>query len=752
MSQYRPNNLGVVASHVRKLKAGTEFANLFPKPEGTDPIVNKDATVHDTLRFVRKVVLDTLPDTAKVAPLLKRNTPVATMNAVFNFFYQHYQYKLDAYGIEQVRRPARAWQDRKTGIDCDCFATSVSSVLTNLRVPHYLKIIAINGRANYQHIYVVVPKYEGADINKRSSYWVIDPVLNNFDEEAPTITKTDYLQMEGIPLQYLNGIDDVAGIGLGSEFEGIEAELEGLGSTGDLGYRAFRRRMHKHVKNTLHKLNTSPQAVSTIYQPVVLRGMYERLDRAFDGNDAVLLGTLEELSNIEHQALTPTFAGLGDAIHGHDDYLYGAMFGDIDDNMISAVSGLGRKGRSKAKTNKAAKSGKRGVFTKIKNAVKKAKEVHKKLGQKAGKVLKKIGRIVVKTNPLALAARAGFLLAMRTNFAHIAEKAYWGYQTKDFALSKGIKADFHAKAVQLLDRIKKVFVKIGGNESALKKAIMNGRAAKKVAKKLNGLSGGSMPVSELSGINGLGSAIAAGASITAAMSFLTPIIANMKKLFKGVEGGAKVFKAAKGFFAKRKAKKNGEAAADSDASADGSADSGDTVQNENGTESPAPTTDPGEEINNTVRRAANPEDTTIDNDGSIEQADAANEESPVGVPMPADPDALKKGDDAEPKGKKGDDPYQVLNLKDGAKRGTMDNTRGKSDNDEDPDPEKKSGSGALLIGGTAIAALVIAKAMSGSKKSKPAPALGNIDDQPAVDGLAGVNKATKKTKKKVVKL
>ena len=579
-------HLGVTATHVRKIKSGAEYEKYFEPATGKTELINDNATVHDTLEFVAVLVNKTLNDTAKISEVLKRTTLEATCKSIFDFFYQNYQYKLDDIGVEQVRRPNRSWADRKGGIDCDCFTTSVSSVLTNLGIEHHLKIIAINGRPNFQHIYVVVPKTSGLNINTRANYWVIDPVLNSFDEEAPKITKTKHLKMNGIPLQQLNGIEDYAG--LGNEFEGIDEELNGLDDE-SMG-RAFKRRLRSHITNTRRKIQRDPKSVAQLYRPDVLLNQMQKLEAAFDGTDEQLDAVLEGLSNTEHEAIQPQFAAVYDAVHGHDDELYGHLYGSIDERMIDAVMGLGRKSAKKAAKKAAKKTGgKKGFFTKIKNAKKAIKSG--KFKGKLKKVIKKVGRILKKTNPLAMAARGGFIMAMRTNFGKIAEKAYWGYQTREFAKSKGITDAFYDQCVALLTKIQKVYIdKLGGNASAIKKPIMNGRAAKKIAKSLKkkGMSG---TTEELFGLGGLGvvTAAASATTITAAMAFLAPLMAFMKKAFKGKKDG--------------------------------------TVANENGTESEA-SENGSEEMDTTESEARNPSNTTVDNDGSVEAADATNDEDP----------------------------------------------------------------------------------------------------------------------------
>ncbi len=745
MSKFVIGTLGVTADRVRRISPGTEYNNLFPGFRGTDPIVNKNAEVHDTLHFVKKVVMETLSDTNKLSKKLTKDNVPATLKAVFDFFYKHYQYKLDAYGVEQVRRPARAWADRAAGIDCDCFSTSVSSILVNLGIDHYLKIIGINGRNHFQHIYVIIPKFKNADINVRSNYWVIDPVLNSFDEEAPNITKKDHLKMNGIPLQYLNGLGSGVGT-LGKEFDYLNKEsVNGLGEVSGDHFGKFRAAMHSNVINTYKKVENQPHSVEMVYKPDVLLGMLGKLEKAFHGSDEELLGTLEQLSMQEDQALQPVFQGMGAMLSDVD--MYDAMVGDIDDNMIGAVLGdLGGRGRANRQAVREAKranggssaSPKRsahranriarkaapapvaesavpgeaapsaemqqavmeglgrakkrgGFFTKTKNALKKVKNT------KAFKAIKKVAHIVRKVNPLAAAARGGFLLALRTNFGHMAEKAYWGYKTLAEAKAKGITESYWRKCVELLGKIKKIIVeRLGGEEKAIQKAILNGRAAKKIAKTLKGL-GMIEGLEELSGFSGLGSATASAAGVTAALSFITPILAWIKKNFKKEKSPD-----TKG--SRKKRGKGGD----------------DAVENENGTTSEAPTDDASAETEEALIQAKNPDDTTIKNDGSVEEADAVNSES-----------SEDGGEKKKLTSRKVDPNASSVRLKKPAE--------GEEGADEGGDGGEKKGMSTGMKAG--LAALVIlggaGLAMSVGK-NKPAP---------KTAAVAGLGKAKSKTKK-----
>lgn len=208
------NGLGLTATKPRNIRPGLEYDALFPKPERTDPYLTHSGTNEQTLQsFIPQVVKRYHADTSQLAVMLKRERLQDTLKAVWEFVYNHIQYKPDSPFEEQIRRPARTWADRKTGVDCDCYTVFISSILTNLHIPHSLRMTAYDKRRGYQHVYVVVPKRAGANMAKRSDYWTIDPVMDAFDAEKPYLYRQDRVMLDwpatgglnGIPIRALNG-------------------------------------------------------------------------------------------------------------------------------------------------------------------------------------------------------------------------------------------------------------------------------------------------------------------------------------------------------------------------------------------------------------------------------------------------------------------------------------------------------------------------------------------------------------------
>lgn len=193
------------------VKSGNEFDHLFPPNEGKVVVIkDKGATVEDTLKLISECVRTTLDDTREIAKVLKGRTLDETCRNIWNFVFTYIKYKRDEPGKEQVRRPATTWAERHTGCDCDCMATFVSSILTNLGIPGFENRIAIyNWDRSWQHIYTVVP-VNGKPLttqSKRSDYIVIDCVKLAYNSEHPFKKIKDYNPNIPMRLEYLSGLE-----------------------------------------------------------------------------------------------------------------------------------------------------------------------------------------------------------------------------------------------------------------------------------------------------------------------------------------------------------------------------------------------------------------------------------------------------------------------------------------------------------------------------------------------------------------
>jgi len=207
----------------RKIESGIEYTHLFPAASGVMQTIKRNAGVSDTLGFIKKIVPATLHQTSLIAAALKGNSTYDTCRNIWHFVYGHIAYRKDEDGYEQIRSPARSWEDRKKGVDCDCYSTFISSILTNLNIPHQLRITKY-GKAHFQHVYPIVP-YGGG-------YITLDCVTNQFDYEVPFTEKKDYT----MDLQYLNGLEALPYAGYEDRLmDGLDGEEDDFGELGLFG-------------------------------------------------------------------------------------------------------------------------------------------------------------------------------------------------------------------------------------------------------------------------------------------------------------------------------------------------------------------------------------------------------------------------------------------------------------------------------------------------------------------------------------
>lgn len=218
------------ATRYRNIKSGVQYDSLFGKAPGNDHTIKRSADLKDTMQFIAKVVRETLDHTVKLSHRLKGSSVPETCSNIWHFVYNHIRYKKDEKGYEQVRSPRRAWHDRRTGVDCDCYSVFISSVLSNLKIPHILRITKYK-QDHFQHIYPIVPY--------GSRYITLDCVTDAYDFEVPFSAKKDY----SMELQYLDGLDDYGG------------DITGLSGPKKKKKGFFKRLNLKKVLNVVNKIN-----------------------------------------------------------------------------------------------------------------------------------------------------------------------------------------------------------------------------------------------------------------------------------------------------------------------------------------------------------------------------------------------------------------------------------------------------------------------------------------------------------------
>lgn len=539
----------------RHIKTGTKYDPYFDKAKFATINLPK-SDVYQTLEYMEELVRSTTSQTERFAKLFPNKNLNATCKGLFQFIYDHVQYKPDKQGVEELRSPSRSWAERTTGVDCDCYSIIISSILTNLKIPHAFRMTKYNGKENFQHVYVIVPK-DGKTIGNRNTYYVIDPVLDNYNQEKPFSQKHD--KMIKIPHQVLSGVHDAPiSYTFGNEFN----HLSGLGNVEE----DFLDSTKSHLVNTLEQLNRNPKAFAITVEPEIFKAQLEYVLENW--NDPVARqGALEEMAEMEElgenepqtvveetEALSGVVTSLirrkRDApisIRGarkkiqllrkrrriqkrvvpatiergtlkKEKQFKATCSCDMVNGLEGYFDGLGFLRRKKKK--------KKGGFFKrvwggVKNAAKKVGSGVKKAAKKVGQAAKKVGKAIVRFNPLTVAARNGLLLVMKLNLFGLAKKLKYGYLTEQQARAKNMNIVEWRKIHAIISKMERLFVKVGGKAPNLRKAILTGKAG---------------------GIDGLGEPITAAASTAAASGLIAAIKAWLKKInFKNLFGGARNF-------------------------------------------------------------------------------------------------------------------------------------------------------------------------------------------------------------------
>lgn len=415
-----------VTSGYRAIKDGSRYNSYFPPPDERDRVIIKDGEVTDTVELMEKVVWKYLDDTKRIAPLLMRPSTHETCQAIWEFIHNFIQYKLDQRGLEQLRRPARSWAERATGVDCDCMSIFTSSILTNLKIPHSFRITKYS-QDSWQHVYVIVP------IAGANNYCVIDAVVSEFNYEKKYTDKMDYnMNLKGINVAVLSGVSG------NDHYEAVMAtSLSGIG-LGATTNQSDLDKLYQNLVATRNAVAQNPSLVSTVDDPQALIKMldyaiqYWYTDKRNEALD--ILAKNEAQLNLQNGVNT----------------MNGLSY-DPDD---LALSGINVKG----------------FFTNVKKTV-------KTVGQKVGQAAKVAVKAVVKFNPLSIAARGGFLLAMKLNLGKMASKLKWAYGTQQQAAAKNVSAGTWQKSKDALVKVERLFAdKLQGSRDALKNAILKGRA------------------------------------------------------------------------------------------------------------------------------------------------------------------------------------------------------------------------------------------------------------------------------------
>ncbi|TNE80845.1 MAG: hypothetical protein EP332_06395 [Bacteroidetes bacterium] len=437
-------SLGFTAKNKRRILPGREYNQYFGSPMSNDKMYGQ-VTTEGTVELIGEWAKQFKGQSKRIADRLKANTTEKTLQNIWDFCYNHIDYEEDKPGVEQLRTPNRIWADRKA--DCDCYTLFISTILLNLNIPHLYRTVKMYGNSYYQHIYVIVPKDKnkvssfsgkvGSDLGTRSDYWVIDPVVDAFDFEPKSITYKFDLPM--IPIQLLDGIANT----IPSEFINsnipvfknpqFNEEFDSLGSTiGGLGCPAdkkteyhnidlcneFSQLFKKHLENTLTELNSIPKHTSVEPYRDVLINQLSELIRVWDNPETRFAAAVRAYQNSSPNSPALTFF---EAI---------AFFSTYQMSGPSGLAGL------RDWWNKNIAKPLNRAYDKIENVFEKVWDELKDFTQNIGANLKKLGRILLRWNPLTMLLRFGLLASIATNVSNVRGNANLYRLYKDWPIAK----------------------------------------------------------------------------------------------------------------------------------------------------------------------------------------------------------------------------------------------------------------------------------------------------------------------------
>lgn len=537
------NKKQIIKSGWRPVRDGKQYDHLFKEPLHRKRVIIRNGTVDQTVDLMKKVSWKHLDETKKIAALLKGKTRQETLNNIWEFIYNHIQYVHD--NGEELRTPATTWYDRKG--DCDCMSIFASSILTNLQIPHSFRIAKYN-EDYYQHVYVVADSDNG-------QLFIIDCVLSQPNYEKPYSHKKDFkMSLNGIDIAVLDGADNInaSSIIFAPELD----DLEGLGSEKDRS-----EALYSYLLKTKAFIVENPHTIMAYEDPQAFVQMLDYAIKYWNTPNRekalkVLIANEDKL-NISNGFNPSDISGIDDEdyedgidndwseLDGMDneeieEYVeeLEAIQDDMEEEMDYNIPSLGafwnKKKKRKAKretrkkkraTKKATRKQRKTEKKEIKKAAKgKAKRKAMKDWRKknkrgffrsVAKGIKKGAKSIIRFNPVTIAARNGFLLAMKLNLFQMADKLKWGYASGEQA--KRIGNEKYSKAKNALAKIEKLFAdKLQGKKSKLKNAILNGKSG--------GLNG--VPDNYF---NGLGEPVTVGATVAAAMPLIISAIAILKK-------------------------------------------------------------------------------------------------------------------------------------------------------------------------------------------------------------------------------
>ena len=411
----------------------------------------------ETLKKINEVINKYNYQAAAIAKHLKADTLEQSAFNLWHFCTTNISYKLDKLGFEQLRTPYRAWYDRFTGIDCDCFAIFTSCVLLQMGYKPQLAVVAFNYNGQFGHIYTVLnsklitgPYNIGSHIGGAiSGGVVIDPVMRTiFNKHPKGITKAKIMNIE-----VLNGIDDGGIVGFGAimaadattqKFIDYQEKLKVLKQAGQKVNEKEMRKLQFMILMNGHPERNHYLEIMDLVDDIDKYGAFVFISEDAETEAVKFLdatigkGLTEYELSYENGKAIPVLRGLG-------------------------ADQLGELGSLKS------------AFKKVKEKV---KATVKKVGEDIKTVATKVVKVIKKIDPIMLSMRGGLLLAISLNYRNITKRLYIAMMTPDELKKAGYTPAVQVALKPSLEHAKKIFKKLGGEEKNLISTIKRGWSKK----------------------------------------------------------------------------------------------------------------------------------------------------------------------------------------------------------------------------------------------------------------------------------
>lgn len=468
---FKAKNGEIIRQGRRQIKSGNSYNRLVNTSDVQFASSLTYGNVDKTVSLMTELIQNYHYQLNDLARYLQRDTELNTCKAIWEFVFNHIQYKHDKAGVEQLTSPARIWLNRSTEgtpSDCDDHSIFVGSLLFCLGIPFKIRIAGYEGK-NFSHVYIVT-----------KSNICIDTVLHAFNKEAYYTSKKDSKMMQ---IEVLHGLSGVGKLGELSElgnlgavsslaanalsFEksieqllpsqsyynqfGDDEEINGFDDVIDTQLEALKNLGKEQLAITLKAYEQEPELYHAKgFRPEYWRLMYKAYESFKKEDLSGIIVNLDNGGNWEKQNLSP-------------------MNGVADSDGVTGLMGL--LGGFFKKIRRGFKKAVKWTGKTVKRAAKWTGKTVKKAASWVGGFLKKVARFMMKINPIMIAVRALLRAKINSNKNDLAITLGIGLMSLPQAKGAGIKPNEHDNAKRALAKFTKKYKFLGGSTSKLNSVI-----------------------------------------------------------------------------------------------------------------------------------------------------------------------------------------------------------------------------------------------------------------------------------------